>query len=81
MLCLYFERGKLHDVCWTKNLEHTPFNHEYVELQGWLVILVLVIIKDIINKIRNHACLIIVYNHPTSLRQDQSVAIANANFA
>ena len=22
-------------------------------------------------KIRNHACLIIVYNHPTSLRQDQ----------
>ena len=37
--------------------------------------------KDTINKIRNNACLIIVYNHPTSLRQDQSVAVATINFA
>ena len=37
------------------------------------------IIKDTISKIRNHICLIIVYNHPTSLRQDQSVAIATTN--
>ena len=37
--------------------------------------------KDSIYKIRNNAFLIIVYNHPTSLRQDQSVAIAITNFA
>ena len=41
----------------------------------------LIITKDTIYKIRNHACLIIVYNHPTSLRQDQSVAVATTNFA
>ena len=37
-------------------------------------------LKDAIYKISNHTCLIIVYNHPTSLRQDQSVAIATTNF-
>ena len=30
--------------------------------------------KDTIYKIRDHACLRIVYNHPTSLGEDQSVA-------
>ena len=39
-----------------------------------------VLVKDNIYKIRNHAGLIIVYNHPTSLHQDQSVAIATTNF-
>ena len=29
---------------------------------------------------RNHACLVIVYNHPTSLHQDQSVAVAATDF-
>ena len=38
------------------------------------------IYKDTIYKIRNHSCLIIVHNHPTSLRQDQSVAVATTNF-
>ena len=37
--------------------------------------------KDTMYKIRNHTCLILVYNHPTSLRQDQSVGIATINFA
>ena len=37
--------------------------------------------KDTTYKIRNHAFLILVYNHPTSLCQDQSMAIATANFA
>ena len=37
--------------------------------------------QDTIYKIKNHACLIIVYNHPTSLPQDQSVAVANTDFA
>ena len=42
----------------------------------------LVIIKDTICKIRNHACLLLmVYNHPTVFRQDQSVAVATTNFA
>ena len=33
------------------------------------------IVKDTIYKIRNHAFLIIVYNHPTSLRKDKSEAM------
>ena len=37
--------------------------------------------KDTIYKIRNHVCLIIVYNQPTSLRRDQSLAVATTNFA
>ena len=37
--------------------------------------------KETIYEIRNHACLLIVYNHPTSLCKDQSVAIATTNFA
>ena len=32
-------------------------------------------IKDTIYKIRNHACIRILYNHPTSLRQEQSVGM------
>ena len=41
----------------------------------------IILAKDTIYKIRNHVCLIIVYNHPTSLRQDQSVVGATTNFA
>ena len=30
---------------------------------------------------KNHTCITKLYNHPTSLSQDQSVAIATTNFA
>ena len=46
-----------------------------------MVYMHMVTIKDNIYKIRNHKCLIIVYNNPTSLRQGQSVAVATTNFA
>ena len=38
-------------------------------------------IKDTIYKIRNHACIRILYSHPTSLCQDQSVPMATTNSA
>ena len=36
--------------------------------------------KDNKYKIRNDAFLILVYNHPTSLHQDQSLPVATTNF-
>ena len=38
-------------------------------------------VKWLLNSKKNHACLIIMFNHPTSFRQDQSVAVATTNFA
>ena len=40
----------------------------------------IVMAKDTIYKIRNHACLIILYNHPTYLLQNQSLGVATSNF-
>ena len=37
--------------------------------------------KDTIYKIRNHACIKTLYNHPTSFGQDQSVGILLLTFA
>ena len=47
----------------------------------YIVLLQLHIPKDTLYKIKNQAFLIIVYNHLTSLRQDQSVAVATTSFA
>ena len=72
-------------VFWTGHKSRVieiSFNYALFLEEGWgKMISLFLVSKDTTYKIRNHAFLILVYNHPTSLRQDQSVAIATANFA
>ena len=70
-----------HYVSWLLIIE-ISFKYALFLEKGWgKMISIFHVSKDTIYKIRNHTFLILVYNHPTSLRQDQSVAIATANFA
>ena len=66
--------NKLHDIYSTSNL---PLKKVFIST---LYIIYIDKIKDTMYKIRNHAFLIKVYNHPTYLRQDQSVAETTTNF-
>ena len=65
-----------------KTIIEISFNYALFLEEGWgKMISIFLVSKDTTYKIRNHAFLILVYNHPTSLCQDQSMAIATANFA